>query len=68
MLDPKLIRTDAAAVAEQLLRRGFQLDITALDSLEKQRKSIQTRTQELQSQRNTRSKEIGKVKGGRVKT
>lgn len=62
MLDPKLIRTDAAAVATQLQRRGFQLDAAEFDALEQQRKALQTRTQELQNQRNTRSKDIGKAK------
>lgn len=62
MLDPKRLRTDAAQIAEQLKRRGFELDVNALEQLEAARKSIQTRTQELQNQRNTRSKSIGKAK------
>jgi seryl-tRNA synthetase len=62
MLDPKLIRQDLAGVAAQLLRRGFKLDVGTLDALETRRKDLQTRTQELQNLRNTRSKEIGKLK------
>jgi seryl-tRNA synthetase len=62
MLDPKQLRTDMAHVAAQLKRRGFVLNIGELDQLEAQRKTIQTRTQELQNQRNTRSKAIGKAK------
>ncbi|HFD86785.1 MAG TPA: serine--tRNA ligase [Gammaproteobacteria bacterium] len=62
MLDPKLLRSDLQGVAEVLARRGFQLDITAFEALEEQRKSLQIRTQQLQNERNTRSKSIGKAK------
>lgn len=62
MLDPKQLRTDIAAVAENLAQRGFTLDIDALNQLEEQRKAIQIKTQELQSERNTRSKSIGQAK------
>jgi len=49
-------------VAEQLARRGVVLDVGALEALEARRKAIQVRTQELQSERNSRSKAIGKAK------
>ena len=62
MLDPKLLRAEPAAVAAQLQRRGFVLDVATLEQLEQRRKAVQTRTQELQNQRKTRSKEIGKAK------
>jgi len=62
MLDPKLLRTDLEKIAEQLARRGFNLDTEALSALEEKRKVIQVNTQELQSQRNTRSKSIGQAK------
>jgi seryl-tRNA synthetase len=62
MLDPKLFRTDIEQTAQQLAKRGFTLDVTQLSSLEVQRKEIQIKTQELQSQRNTRSKSIGQAK------
>ncbi|XQW86867.1 serine--tRNA ligase [Thalassotalea piscium] len=62
MLDPKLLRTDIAAVAANLAQRGFTLDIDTLTQLEEQRKAIQIKTQELQNQRNTRSKSIGQAK------
>ncbi|MEN1942402.1 serine--tRNA ligase [Luteimonas sp. MJ293] len=69
MLDPNLLRNDLLALAERLQRtRDFTLDVGALESLEAERKQLQVRTQELQNLRNTRSKEIGKVKaqGGDV--
>jgi seryl-tRNA synthetase len=62
MLDPKLIRNDLEGTAQQLARRGFVLDTKNLQALEARRKSIQTQTQELQAQRNNRSKGIGKAK------
>ena len=64
MLDPNLLRGQLAATAELLRRkRGFALDVAALEAHEIERKSLQTRTQELQNLRNTRSKAIGMAKG-----
>lgn len=62
MLDPQLLRNDIEQVAKALTKRGFKLDIVAIETLEEKRKAIQVKTQELQQQRNTRSKEIGKAK------
>ena len=62
MLDPKLIRSDLSAVAEKLMARGYKLDVAAVESLEKQRKQFQVQTEELQNERNTKSKSIGKAK------
>jgi seryl-tRNA synthetase len=64
MLDPVLLRGQLADTAARLrATRGFDLDVAALESLEAERKQIQTRTQELQNLRNTRSKAIGQAKG-----
>lgn len=62
MLDPKLIRADVATVATQLKRRGYELDVSAIESLEQQRKQYQVQTEQLQNERNTKSKSIGKAK------
>ncbi|HRA02528.1 MAG TPA: serine--tRNA ligase, partial [Thermomonas sp.] len=63
MLDPALLRANPAELAERLRStRGFELDVTHLESLEVQRKLLQVRTQELQNLRNTRSKQIGMLK------
>jgi len=62
MLDPKLLRSDLDQTAVTLARRGFNLDIEKFNELEEKRKVIQVKTQELQNERNTRSKEIGKAK------
>src|SRR6187549_3554945 len=64
MLDPILLRTQLAQTAERLrATRGFELDATAFERIEGERKQLATRTQELQNLRNTRSKAIGMAKG-----
>ena len=65
MLDIQTLRTDLANVAARLATRGFVLDTARFEQLEGERKTIQTRTQELQARRNATSKQIGaaKVKG-----
>jgi seryl-tRNA synthetase len=62
MLDPKLIRQDLETVAAKLKHRGITLDIPRLNALEEQRKALQTRLQDLQNERNVRSKAIGQAK------
>ena len=62
MLDPKLLRNDIDSVSLQLARRGFTLDSASLQTLEARRKAIQVETQELQAERNSRSRAIGKAK------
>ena len=62
MLDIQLLRKDTTAVAERLKTRGFDFDVNGFNALESQRKTIQMRTEELQSQRNKLSKEIGILK------
>ena len=62
MLDPKLIRSDLNEVAEQLKKRNFMLDVEALENLESKRKACQVATENLQNERNTKSRSIGKAK------
>ena len=63
MLDPVLLRTQPAELAQRLqASRGYSLDVAALEALESARKQIQKRTEELQNLRNTRSKAIGQAK------
>jgi seryl-tRNA synthetase len=62
MLDPALLRSDPAGLAQRLSTRGYALDVPALEALEADRKRLQVRTQELQNLRNTRSKAIGQAK------
>ena len=62
MLDSKLVRTQLQEVAERLATRGFVLDVARFEALEAQRKTVQTRTEQLQAERNSRSKSIGQAK------
>lgn len=63
MIDPQLLRKDIAAVATRLATRKFQLDVEKFNTLESERKSLQTRTEELQAKRNQLAKAIGMKKG-----
>ena len=62
MLDIQLLRNDLTHVASRLATRGFVLDTAKFAQLEAERKTIQTRTQELQAMRNSSSKLIGQAK------
>ncbi|MFC6631688.1 serine--tRNA ligase [Microbulbifer taiwanensis] len=62
MLDPKLIRTQMEQVAAALKKRGVELDTAKLESLEERRKELQVRTESLQNERNSKSKNIGRAK------
>ncbi|MFT2091135.1 serine--tRNA ligase [Paraglaciecola sp. 2405UD69-4] len=62
MLDPKYLRGDIQVAAAKLQRRGYTLDTATFTALEEKRKSLQIKTQELQNERNVRSKSIGKAK------
>ena len=49
MLDIQTLRNDLAAVAARLATRGYTLDTAKFEQLDAERKAIQTRTQELQA-------------------
>ena len=63
MIDIQLLRKDIDTVAARLATRKFQLDVAGFNALEGERKAIQMRTEELQSKRNSLSKQIGMLKG-----
>ena len=63
MIDIQLLRKDIDSVAARLATRKFQLDVASFNTLEAERKQIQSRTEELQGKRNTLSKQIGMLKG-----
>ncbi len=62
MLDPKAVRSNTAAIAAALKKKGFQLDVGQLENLEQQRKVLQVEVENLQAERNRRSKSIGQAK------
>jgi len=66
MLDITLLRKDLPSVIARLEKRKNPqpyLDVTRFQALESERKGLQTRTEELQAQRNSLSKQIGALKG-----
>jgi len=62
MLEPRLLRTNLEGIAQRLAIRGYQLDVKKISELEAKRKELQVEAQELQNQRNLRSKSIGQAK------
>ena len=65
MLDITLLRKDLDAVVARLETRKKPqefLDVAAFKALETERKTLQTRTEELQARRNSLSKQIGQLK------
>ena len=66
MLDITLLRKDLDGIVARLQTRKSPqtwLDVDAFSALEAERKMLQTRTEELQAQRNSLSKQIGMLKG-----
>ena len=62
MLDPRLLRTDPEAVARNLARRGYTLDLAGLRALEERRKTVQVAADEARAARNAHAKTVGKAK------
>lgn len=62
MLDPKRVRNQTEDIARRLAVRNYTFDVETFQSLESRRRSLQVRTEELQSEQNKRSKAIGKAK------
>jgi seryl-tRNA synthetase len=63
MLDAKQLRADPAAVAANLARRGFTLDVAAYTQLEEQRKVAQVESDRVRAERNANAKAVGMAKG-----
>ena len=62
MLDIQALRNDLDGVVGLLKKRGFEFDSASFSTLEQERKTVQTRTQDLQAKRNNASKQIGFAK------
>lgn len=62
MLEIQQLRNDLENVSKTLAKRGFAFPVDAFNALEAERKTIQTKTQELQAKRNSASKQIGHAK------
>ncbi len=68
MLDPKYFRQELQEAVRRLKKRGFELDVTLIQDLEEKRRVLQVEVQNLQNERNQRSKEAGiaKAKGSDI--
>ncbi|MFT6904276.1 MAG: seryl-tRNA synthetase [Oleiphilaceae bacterium] len=62
MLDPKLVRAQTEEIAKKLAIKKYEFDLPLFSTLEEKRKLLQGLTEDLQNERNTRSKSIGKAK------
>lgn len=62
MLDPKLLRDDLTDLKTKLATRGYELNVSFWENIEKQRKQLQITTEELQAKRNAGAKQIGEKK------
>ena len=62
MLEIQQLRNDLNTVTEALAKRGYTFPVSEFNALEGERKTIQTKTQDLQAQRNAASKKIGHAK------
>jgi seryl-tRNA synthetase len=62
VIDPKLLRADPDAVARNLARRGFELDVGALRALEEKRKPCAVEVDRLRAERNANAKAVGMAK------
>jgi len=62
VIDPKLLRSDPDAVARNLARRGFVLDVDALRALEEKRKPCAVKVDQLRAERNAQAKAVGQAK------
>jgi seryl-tRNA synthetase len=63
MIDPKLLRASPDEVARQLARRGYELDVAALEQLEERRRHWQIETDRLRAARNAHAKSVGQARG-----
>jgi seryl-tRNA synthetase len=63
MIDPKLLRSAPEDVARNLARRGYTLDVPALQTLEDQRRHWQIESDRLRAARNSHAKAVGQARG-----
>jgi len=63
VIDPKLLRSDPDAVARNLARRGYRLDVAAFRALEEKRKPCAVEVDRLRAERNANARAVGAAKG-----
>ncbi|OGG99833.1 MAG: serine--tRNA ligase [Candidatus Lambdaproteobacteria bacterium RIFOXYD1_FULL_56_27] len=62
MIDLKILREEPQVVADSCAKRGFQLDLGQLAQLDRERRTLSTRNDELKAKRNESSQLVGKGK------
>ena len=62
MLDPKRIRDDRDYIAKNLARRGIKFNLDEVIELDSQRRKLQSQLDNLRSEKNRVSREIGLAK------
>ncbi|MBF7684356.1 serine--tRNA ligase [Acinetobacter sp. B10A] len=62
MIDPKQLRNNIEAVNLALAKRGVQLNVDEWAELESRRKTLQSKTESLQAERNSGAKQVGQIK------
>lgn len=65
MFDLAAIRKDPEAFDKNWARRGLSAQTPAILKMDEERRAVQTEMQQLQAQRNEKSKEIGKIKAAK---
>jgi seryl-tRNA synthetase len=63
MIDPKLLRSAPGEVARNLARRGYRLDVEALQQLEESRRQRQIESDRLRAARNSHARAVGQARG-----
>ena len=63
MLDPRYVRDNPEKVAELLRKKKFDLNVDQIRSLESERKSVQSRAQDLRAEKKRASKQVGQLIG-----
>jgi seryl-tRNA synthetase len=63
LLDSKQLRGDPQAIARNLARRGFALDVAAFQAFEERRKQVQMDADRVRAERNANAKAVGMAKG-----
>jgi seryl-tRNA synthetase len=63
VLDARALRSEPEAVARNLARRGFTLDVAAFNALEERRRRFQLEADRLRSERNSHARAVGMARG-----
>jgi seryl-tRNA synthetase len=63
MIDPRILRTEPQLLEASLRRRGIELDVSALVTLDERRRSERVRAEDLRSEQKTVGKSVSQLQG-----